>query len=209
MINMEKKKGLKVNIHFSNRWLYTFIFLGILISIGVVVYALTPGVAPNPGHFITELAPPTGCNSNQFLKFDGINWVCATISTPETPDVPIDVIISTETDQGHFGADWCLKKFGASWHVCAISELDTAKSCLEYTASDRTIKNCVDGVMAWESGVRDFSGGHIPYNNPCNNWASALITVSAPVMEWDSVTGTFTNVFIFSCNNAYRVACCR
>ncbi len=43
-----------------------------------IVNALTPGVAPNPGHLITELAPPTGCADGQVLQFiDEINgWGC-------------------------------------------------------------------------------------------------------------------------------------
>lgn len=83
---MKKKRDLKINIHLSNRWLYTFIVLGILISVGVGVYALTAGTAPNPGHLISEVAPPTGCSANKFLKFDGTNWVCAdALNLPITP----------------------------------------------------------------------------------------------------------------------------
>lgn len=43
----------------------------------VGVYSLTPGTAPNPGHLITDVAPPAGCADGQFLQFSGGTWVCA------------------------------------------------------------------------------------------------------------------------------------
>ncbi len=49
---------------------------------GLGVYALTPGTAPNPGHTINEIAPPNSCSAGQFLKFDGTNWVCASVEGP-------------------------------------------------------------------------------------------------------------------------------
>ncbi|MDD5700155.1 MAG: tail fiber domain-containing protein [Candidatus Nanoarchaeia archaeon] len=48
---MKKGKNKKINIHFSNRWLYTFIALGIILAIAIGVYAVTP----NPGHASTEI----------------------------------------------------------------------------------------------------------------------------------------------------------
>lgn len=82
---MTKKRGLNIHVHFTNRWLYTLIAIGILAVIGIGVYALTPGVAPNPGHLISELAPPSPCTANQSLQFDGTNWKCV---TPITQIVP-------------------------------------------------------------------------------------------------------------------------
>ncbi len=74
---MKKKRGKSViQINFSNRWLYTFMALGILAIISVGVYALTPGVTPNPGHLVSEMAPPSPCTANQVLQFDGTNWKC-------------------------------------------------------------------------------------------------------------------------------------
>ncbi len=75
---MKKGKGLTINIHLTNRWLYTFIAIGILAAIGVGVYALTPGIIPNPGHDIQTISPPTGCAANQYLQFNGTNWKCNT-----------------------------------------------------------------------------------------------------------------------------------
>lgn len=82
---MKKGKGIKINLHFTNRWLYTFIAIGIIAAIGVGVYALTPGVAPNPGHLANEMAPPSPCTANQYLKFDGTNWVCGGETDPTVP----------------------------------------------------------------------------------------------------------------------------
>ena len=72
-----KKKEKGIHIYFSNRWLYTFILILVVLIAGGIVAALTPGVKPNPGHWINETAPPSPCAANQFLQFDGTNWKCA------------------------------------------------------------------------------------------------------------------------------------
>ena len=79
---MVKKRGQKFFV--SNRVLYTFIILGIIVVLTVGAYAalLTPGVAPNPGHLITDIAPPSGCSSGQFLEFSGGTWMCAAATSP-------------------------------------------------------------------------------------------------------------------------------
>ena len=63
----------------SNRAFYTLVTIGILVVLAAGIYALTPGVAPNPGHLITEVAPPSGCSSGQFLQFNGTTWNCASV----------------------------------------------------------------------------------------------------------------------------------
>ena len=72
---MTKKEKFKI----SNRILYTFIILGIIAILTFGAYALTGGVAPNPGHLITDIAPPSGCSSGQFLEFSGGTWICAVV----------------------------------------------------------------------------------------------------------------------------------
>ena len=74
---MKKRRGIQIKINFTNRWLYTLIAIGILALVGVGVYALAPGVVPNPGHNINEVSIPGGCTPGQFLKYDGANWVCS------------------------------------------------------------------------------------------------------------------------------------
>lgn len=73
---MKNKRGKKLQIIFSNRWLYTFILIGLLILVAVGVSALTAGVKPNPGHTINETAPPAGCTAGQYLQWNGADWVC-------------------------------------------------------------------------------------------------------------------------------------
>jgi len=81
MARKSKKPGVKkLQINLTNRWLYTLIIIGILAVTGIGVYALTPGVAPNPGHLISNVAPPSPCAAGQFLKFDGTNWACADVT---------------------------------------------------------------------------------------------------------------------------------
>ena len=77
-----KRKGLTIKINLTNRWLYTLIALGILIAVGVGVYAVVPGVAPNPGHLLSQISPPAGCTAGQFVQFNGSNWVCTTYTIP-------------------------------------------------------------------------------------------------------------------------------
>lgn len=83
-----KGRGLTIKINFTNRWLYTLIAIGILAAIAVGVYALAPGIAPNPGHTIADVAPPSPCSASQYLQFDGTNWKCATINTNYTETDP-------------------------------------------------------------------------------------------------------------------------
>jgi hypothetical protein len=71
-----KKRGMSIKINLSNRWLYTFIALGILATVLVGTYALTPGVKPNPGHLLNEIVPVTGCIAGQMLVWNGSIITC-------------------------------------------------------------------------------------------------------------------------------------
>ncbi len=78
---MKKRKGGKkdsgINIHFSNRWLYTFIAILIIAAIGVGIYAYGTSNPSVFGHSSGELAPPAGCTNGQFLQWNGNAWVCS------------------------------------------------------------------------------------------------------------------------------------
>jgi hypothetical protein len=63
----------KLQINFTDRWLYTLIVFFSLVIIGVFVYAQIP----NPGHAITEIEAPAVCNADQFLQWTGSAWACA------------------------------------------------------------------------------------------------------------------------------------
>ncbi len=71
------KKGRKIQFNLSNRFLYTFIAAVIIISLGIVVYALAPGQTPNPGHNISQLGAPSTCSPTQVLQWSGSAWQCA------------------------------------------------------------------------------------------------------------------------------------
>jgi len=72
---------VQVNINFSNKTFYTIITILSIALITGVVFALTPGVAPNPGHLTAQISPPTGCTAGQALKWDGTNIVCGTVAS--------------------------------------------------------------------------------------------------------------------------------
>jgi hypothetical protein len=46
--------SIKIEVNMTNKWLYSLIFLGALLVLGVVVYAQNP-TAPNPGHEATAI----------------------------------------------------------------------------------------------------------------------------------------------------------
>ena len=72
---------MKIKFTLLDKLFYTFITFLIFLVLGVGVYAtsLTPGQAPNPGHLITEIAPPSPCSAGQFLGWNGTlsSWFCA------------------------------------------------------------------------------------------------------------------------------------
>ena len=72
--NLFKKK---IIINMSNKSFYSFIAFGVIglfVAGFFIVNALTPGIAPNPGHLITQVAPPAGCGSGQVLGWSGSSW---------------------------------------------------------------------------------------------------------------------------------------
>ncbi len=101
MAKRGKKNSKKV---YNNRLLYSLIALGVLIIAAVGVYAanslLTPGVAPNPGHTISQTAPPSGCTAGQVLEWNGTSnanggWSCTnalgSVAGPTTLSGDLDV----------------------------------------------------------------------------------------------------------------------
>ncbi len=93
------KRGKTIQINLSNRLLYTIIAIGVLLIAGVGVYALTPGTAPNPGHTIDTIAPPTGCGDGEFLQFVDatIGWGC---TTPSAGGIETDPTVLTSVKDG-------------------------------------------------------------------------------------------------------------
>ncbi len=74
-----KDKNFKINIKLANNGLYILIIIGILILVGIGVYAYGTSDPPVFGHTINEVAPPSPCSANQFLKFSNASWICSDI----------------------------------------------------------------------------------------------------------------------------------
>ncbi|MCK4649857.1 shufflon system plasmid conjugative transfer pilus tip adhesin PilV [Candidatus Pacearchaeota archaeon] len=74
----------RVQVNLSNKLFYVFIVIGLVVLSTVAVYALTPGVAPNPGHLITQVAPPSGCSDGQVLGWSGSGWSCVDAGVGES-----------------------------------------------------------------------------------------------------------------------------
>ena len=73
---------LKPTITISNKGIYTFIAIAVLLGISGIVYAYTNGIGGNPavmGHSIDEIQT---CGNNQVLKTNSSgNWQCVNISS--------------------------------------------------------------------------------------------------------------------------------
>ncbi len=86
---MVKKKGtknssrLKVSnrLAISNRLAYTIISVLVIILLAMGVYAMTAGVAPNPGHTLDTVSAPTGCAASEILQWTGTAWDCVAMPT--------------------------------------------------------------------------------------------------------------------------------
>ena len=76
---------MRERIILSNRTLYTFITLGVLVLLGIGVYAYGTNNPQIFGHSIDELAAPLGCTSGEFLQWSGSQWTCATVNVSADP----------------------------------------------------------------------------------------------------------------------------
>ena len=94
---MVENKKSKKNI--SKRVLYALIAIGILAVAGIGVYALVPGTAPNPGHTIDQLAPPSPCETGNSLKWTGSSWSCEN-ALDTNCDVDGDTYLSKQCPYG-------------------------------------------------------------------------------------------------------------
>lgn len=85
------KKGkmkLKTKVKSSNRLVYFLVTLGILVLVGVGVYAYGTTNPAAFGHTMGEMAPPSPCTANQYLQFDGTNWKCVGLPAPPAETDP-------------------------------------------------------------------------------------------------------------------------
>jgi len=145
---MKKKRGLKVNIHLTNRWLYTFIAIGILAAIGVGVYAATYSPS-GAGHPYTEIST---CSANQILKMNsaGNAWECGSDTGITTETDPL--AIKTETDP-------TVKSWAKTDIPIIPSQLSIGRAALYYkTITWSSAISCSTSCATEPSGVNAYSG---------------------------------------------------
>jgi len=70
----KNKRNIKIVI--SNRWLYSFITVFIILLLAMGAYAYGTNNPAVFGHTMNETAPPTPCSANSFLQWDGTKWIC-------------------------------------------------------------------------------------------------------------------------------------
>ncbi|OGI11994.1 hypothetical protein A3K64_00060 [Candidatus Micrarchaeota archaeon RBG_16_36_9] len=145
------KQRAKLQINFTNRWLYTFITVFLLAAVSVGVYAYGTNSPTTFGHSAGELAPPTGCASGQFMQWDGSAFVCAVPSTLLT-DCPSGYTAQITYDYLTLSEDI----YGGQIYLadCDSSKCDKAPadSCNEnwispYTCSPSESKTCIDSYI--------------------------------------------------------------
>ena len=78
---VKKIKIGKVQINFSNKWFYTFIAIGILVIIGVGVYATVDKT--KAWHSLDEIELPD-CADGQVLQMSGGSWGCVDLPNVDT-----------------------------------------------------------------------------------------------------------------------------
>ena len=139
---------MKLILNIKKRYAYAIIGL-LVLAVGVfVVNALTPGVAPNPGHLITEVAPPSGCGSGQVLEWSGSSWGCV--------NLPVD----TDTD------DQTLSVSGQTLSINSGNSvtIPSGKSC-------RMCIQCYGEGYTTGWACTGYDGGTSPWtNSPFNGW---------------------------------------
>jgi hypothetical protein len=134
MKNKREKAGI------SKHSASVFIILGILILIAIGVYGLAPGVVPNPGHNINEISIPSGCQSGQFLQWDGNKWICADICPAGTHNVTSSY---TNVLEDVYGSGTSISCSGLPTDTCNGST--SAYTCLageSRTCTDIAVYNC-------------------------------------------------------------------
>jgi hypothetical protein len=66
-----------VKIEISNKTFYTLVVAIAIVILAVGINAFGTSNPPVFGHSIGELAPPSPCNSNQYLQWTGAAWKCS------------------------------------------------------------------------------------------------------------------------------------
>ncbi|MEK6899246.1 MAG: hypothetical protein AABW79_04075 [Nanoarchaeota archaeon] len=75
---------MKIEVSIEKRYAFLIVGALLLISGAIFVYSLTPGTAPNPGHTLDNVAPPSPCATGEFLSWTGSAWDCVIPSATVT-----------------------------------------------------------------------------------------------------------------------------
>jgi len=159
---------MSINIQIEKIHLVIILVL-VFLGIGVfVINALSPGVAPNPGHLISETAPPSPCSANQFLQWAGSAWQCITPSSG----------ITTETDPTITQPNI---KDGVSWSEISsrpaglddgdqVGLTSASLSCttISQWGNSQTV-NCPSGYTMTGGGIGQVEGYIISNSYPSGN----------------------------------------
>jgi len=103
---MKKRNGEKKSM--SKKSFYSLIALGVIFLFAGVL-ALTPGVAPDNGHTMNLVSPPSPCSAGQVIQWEGTSWSCVSIGgstatnwnsyTPSGSSIHFGV--NNQTDMGY------------------------------------------------------------------------------------------------------------
>src|SRR3989344_4983017 len=69
-------KEMKIQSNFSNRAMYSFLSIFILVLVSAIIFAYGTLTPSSFGHSFSELAPPTNCGTNQVPQWTGSSWGC-------------------------------------------------------------------------------------------------------------------------------------
>ncbi|MBS3070973.1 hypothetical protein J4407_01585 [Candidatus Pacearchaeota archaeon] len=69
-------KEMKIQSNFSNRAMYSFLSIFILVLVSAIIFAYGTSTPSSFGHSFSELAPPTNCGTNQVPQWTGSSWGC-------------------------------------------------------------------------------------------------------------------------------------
>lgn len=72
-------KTMRIELNIKKSYFFGILSALLILASIFVVYAITAGVAPNPRHLITDIAPLSTCQTNQVLQWTGSTWTCVII----------------------------------------------------------------------------------------------------------------------------------
>lgn len=195
---MKKKKGLKrFNLFdISNKLGYTLIVILTIVLLGIGVYALTPGVAPSPGHTLATIAPPSPCSSGQVITWNGANLVC---STPTS-----GAQIATVVGHTSCAAGWTPFSFPSGFDA-NTTQILAAKVKAYSTSGDGVWVPIYDGGGNVESGYTGYGDGGFVWIDGPNNRINLGCNFNE---DTDTINTMITLIKVSGATNTQILATC-